>query len=60
MSADTPEGRAAEEEAALVAIEGVLSEYLPNMFAHHLREAAQEVLAALPPSCDFDCDACRE
>lgn len=59
MSADTPEGREAETNEALAAIQKVVMERAGWAEVPAL-SLARGILAALPPSCDFDCDACRE
>lgn len=59
MSADTPEGRAQERTEALDAIQEVLMTRA-GWASGPARNLAAAIYQALPASCDFDCDACRE
>lgn len=59
MSADTPEGREQERTTALDAIQEVVMTRAGWQSAP-ARRLAEAIYTALPESCDFDCDACRE
>jgi len=59
MSADTPEGRAAEMALAIESVEAVLDRYLRITPALR-RIIAEDIYRSEPERCDFDCDRCRE
>lgn len=59
MSANTPEGRAQERTQALDAIQAALIMHA-GWWPEPARKLAEVIVKALPPSCDFDCDNCRE